>query len=841
MWNLMITTCVWVYLCIAYVTSGAETQEPAGVGMSDPQAAPPAQPLQLLAQMLAEMAKMSHDHAAAQRAHLAALQEQTDRQTLVLERLVGAAAPPKSPPLSVVVPRMGDGDDPQVFLETFCATAEACQWPQVEWAPRLLPLLSGEARTAALSLPPASRGSFQDVSRVVVDRLGLTAEDHRRRFRACRLAAADRPFAWAWKLHDAAVRWLQPGSSEGETLPAETARWVRCHRPASLEVAVTLAEDHLAARAGEPGDSGRRPNRQAPVPAPRRRVPALGQAERAPALSPTNPFAAFVPSQGSDMSSAAPEPRRTAQMPGQECWKCGQPGHLRRDCPLMEVGQVFHVAGAPAPSPGPGGTYSIPISGSNHGSLTSTAPVANGIGRDHSQPNKDASSQASSSQSIHPAANESQDFSTPVTRAKTPSEPLPHCTESSAVSASPSATATTTPSVAAKESASALSSSGQDGNPAALPPQPGCSQSTSGASAAPQKVSVSKDEAKDLPQDKCATTGTEGHKDTKEQYQSKPSSSCNEKRSSRDRQRLYSSSGRDRERHNRDRSHERESDDDRHRYRRDYKEGNFSPSTAPETNKFKGSPPRARLSSPDKEDQNRKRTLSKDRDDSSDARHTKKHKKSKKKKKSKDKDRHRESGSSDGDSDRAAEMKKEKKRHRDSDPDLHSPDAARSHRNRSREEGESCKRHHSDRDFEHDNGFPPEKRRCTDYADGSVVHVNGNGSLRDYPTSSKPSGSAVGKPNHGLASSASSASISHSVSSEEGESRKRHHFDRDFERDSGFPPEKRRCTDYADGRGGHLLHSNQTTPANGSSYGHLNGQPGYSEISGSGFPSDLKH
>lgn len=507
------------------------------------------------------------------------------------------------------------------------------------------------------------------------------------------------------------------------------------------------------------------------------------------------------------------------------------------------------------------------VSGSNHGSLTSVAPVANGIGSDHSQPNKDASSQASSSQSIHPAANESQDFSTPDTRAKTPSEPLPHCTESSAASAPPSATATNAPSVAAKESASALSSPGQDGNPAALPPQLGCSQSASGASAAPQKVSVSKDEAKDLPQAKCATTGTEGHKDTKEQYQSKPSSSGNERLSSRDRERLYSNSGRDRERHYRDRSHERESDGDRHRYRRDYKdghhrqyrdrfppsgryyreweaerhrertfqhprerdrdrcsnhyhyyryrsredtdherrgygyshreesrgsrrwlqdsrdswamkdksngkerdyysskEGNFSPSTAPETNKFKGSPPRARLSSPDKEDQNRKRTdrLSKDRDDSSEARHTKKHKKSKKKKKSKDKDRHRESGSSDGDSDKAAEMRKKKKkrRHRDSDAERDSPDAARSHRNRSSEERESRKRHHSDRDLKHDNGFPPEKRRCIDYADGS---------------------------------------------------------------------------------GGHLLPSNHTRPANGSSYGHLNGQPGYSQISGSGFSSDLKH
>lgn len=45
----------------------------------------------------------------------------------------------------------------------------------------------------------------------------------------------------------------------------------------------------------------------------------------------------------------------------------------------------------------------------------------------------------------------------------------------------------------------------------------------------------------------------------------------------------------------------------------------------------------------------------------------------------------------------------------------------------------------------------------------SALHVNGNGSLRDYPTSSKPStsNSVVGKPNHGLGS---SSSISHSIS-----------------------------------------------------------------------------
>lgn len=67
--------------------------------------------------------------------------------------------------------------------------------------------------------------------------------------------------------------------------------------------------------------------------------------------------------------------------------------------------------------------------------------------------------------------------------------------------------------------------------------------------------------------------------------------------------------------------------------------------------KLKGSPPLGGLSTfetaPNREDQNHTRNadaVSKERDNGSEGRHTKKHKKSKKKKKSKDKDRHRETG-----------------------------------------------------------------------------------------------------------------------------------------------------------------------------------------------------
>ncbi|XP_034414049.1 ubiquitin carboxyl-terminal hydrolase 42 isoform X1 [Cyclopterus lumpus] len=481
------------------------------------------------------------------------------------------------------------------------------------------------------------------------------------------------------------------------------------------------------------------------------------------------------------------------------------------------------------------------VSGSNHGSSSSVTTVAaNGLDSDQSQTSKEAhssaSSQASSSQSIHPAASESQNLSAPDTRAKDVSEPLPQHTASSTVSSPPSAAATKTHSVSSKESAS---SSARHCNPTALSIPPDCSQNINGASAAPEKVSRGGEEARDAPQTSDLSAETEGRTDSKEQDQSKPSSRGNEVHTypDRERDRLHSDCSREKERHYRDRSQERESGGDRHRHRRDSrdphhhqrpykdrfpphnrsfrdwepehrwertlhhprerdrdrcsnhyhhyhnrryrddwdrerrghgypysekshgrgrwqpdtresrvmkdksngrerdyypsKEDNSSPATEPETStKSKGSSPQARLSSSESalkgEDQNHKRTtdpLSKQRDDSSEARRSRKHKKSKKKKKSKDKDRHRESGSSEVDSDGANETKKKKKKRRQRDSEQPSPGAGRSHKSRSSEK-ESRKRRYDDvKEAKRDNASLPEKRRCSDYADGSREHL----------------------------------------------------------------------------------------------------------------------
>ncbi|XP_031147109.1 ubiquitin carboxyl-terminal hydrolase 42 isoform X2 [Sander lucioperca] len=208
----------------------------------------------------------------------------------------------------------------------------------------------------------------------------------------------------------------------------------------------------------------------------------------------------------------------------------------------------------------------------------------------------------------------------------------------------------------------------------------------------------------------------------------------------------------------------------RERDRYPSKEETSSPATERETStKSKDSPPRARLSSfesaPNREDQNHRTAgpLSKERDDSSEARRSKKHKKSKKKKKSKDQDRHRESGS-EVDSDRAAETKKKKKkkrRQRDSEAEQRSPGAARSHRNRSSEEMESRKRRYHDvKDAKHDNGFSPEKRRRTDYTDGSSDHLlpsihpsHTNGSTHHHLNGHKGNGySQTNGDSHGFSS-----------------------------------------------------------------------------------------
>ncbi len=76
--------------------------------------------------------------------------------------------------------------------------------------------------------------------------------------RSLELGENGRPFVMAHQLRDACHRWLLAGEGGVEQiidrvvleqfiarLPKKTAQWVQCHRPASLDLAIQLAEDQM--------------------------------------------------------------------------------------------------------------------------------------------------------------------------------------------------------------------------------------------------------------------------------------------------------------------------------------------------------------------------------------------------------------------------------------------------------------------------------------------------------------------------------------------------------------------------------------------------------------------
>ncbi|XP_026140494.1 zinc finger protein 483-like [Carassius auratus] len=196
------------------------------------------------------------DHDRRFQAMMQAQQEDRELFRSLLDREVRTrpASPSAGPAAHMPLTKMAPTDDPEAFLDLFERTAEACGWPSDSWPVRLIPLLSGEAQKAAQQLPVPNLLVYADLKRAVLQRVGLSPEQHRQRFRSLDLAEAGRPFVLAQQLRDSCRKWLLAGGSDAESiintvvleqfvsrLPKKTAQWVQSHRPASLDLAIQLA------------------------------------------------------------------------------------------------------------------------------------------------------------------------------------------------------------------------------------------------------------------------------------------------------------------------------------------------------------------------------------------------------------------------------------------------------------------------------------------------------------------------------------------------------------------------------------------------------------------------
>ncbi|XP_058850824.1 uncharacterized protein LOC131699088 isoform X1 [Acipenser ruthenus] len=257
--------------------------------------------------------------------------------------------------------KMTTEDDPEAFLVTFERMAEAAAWPKELWALKLAPCLSGEAQAAYRALDTADAQDYQKVKTAILQRLGITEESYRLRFRGYTIPLGTKPRVAAQTLRHFCKRWLKTESRNVEqitdclvveqllqVIPAGVAAWVRRNQPQSLEEAVCLAEayqDAEAAAAPSEGSSGKRTN-TSPKDIQKKVNPKEGN--RKPPLWVPRLAPRWVTEKTSPPEEFWRDKPRTSPGPI-ICFRCGEPGHIARQCQQeeierMEVGVARSIA-----------------------------------------------------------------------------------------------------------------------------------------------------------------------------------------------------------------------------------------------------------------------------------------------------------------------------------------------------------------------------------------------------------------------------------------------------------------------------------------------------------------
>ncbi|XP_077186173.1 uncharacterized protein LOC143833833 [Paroedura picta] len=150
-------------------------------------------------------------------------------------------------------------EDAEAFLASFEQVAEACHWPQEEWATRLLPALSGEAEKAFKGLGVRDREDYGKVKAAILRGDALSREKQRQQFRRFCYQEAEGPRGAYGRLREMCHGWLRVENHSKEqilellileqllsVLPLEVQSRVRESSPQSCSQAVALAEELLS-------------------------------------------------------------------------------------------------------------------------------------------------------------------------------------------------------------------------------------------------------------------------------------------------------------------------------------------------------------------------------------------------------------------------------------------------------------------------------------------------------------------------------------------------------------------------------------------------------------------
>ncbi|KAK7929500.1 hypothetical protein WMY93_005895 [Mugilogobius chulae] len=229
-------------------------------------------------------------------------------------------------------------DDIEHFLTTFERMAQVCRWPDEEWAVRLVPLLTGKARSAYVVMDMKDAEDYDKVKDAILAKYEITSETYRRRFRSLHIEPNETPRELYVRLKELFTRWIQPEKTTIQKMSEklileqflrmvtpELEVWIKEHDPDTAEEAARLAEVFMSARRGT-------------------RSSYFGREPRQPMPSKSFGGDGSGPVQSRNSSRSAPPIQQSrpvkkhSRTPPQEvrCYNCNELGHTQHFCPALK-------------------------------------------------------------------------------------------------------------------------------------------------------------------------------------------------------------------------------------------------------------------------------------------------------------------------------------------------------------------------------------------------------------------------------------------------------------------------------------------------------------------------
>ncbi len=114
--------------------------------------------------------------------------------------------------------RLEDTDDIEHFLTTFEKLAEVYQWPRGDWAIRLMPLLTGKARSAFVAMNPSQTQDYDQLKQAILKKYEISTETYRLRFCSLNTPVNESPQELYTCLKDLFCKWVQFNKSSKDNI-----------------------------------------------------------------------------------------------------------------------------------------------------------------------------------------------------------------------------------------------------------------------------------------------------------------------------------------------------------------------------------------------------------------------------------------------------------------------------------------------------------------------------------------------------------------------------------------------------------------------------------------------